>query len=183
VATQIERGRRRERREFARRTVRGGVEDVRMLQRRIERGRPDRAPARSRAVGAHPSPISARVATSEWDLARAQAGQATYRRLRAAIREAASSGVETVLTGSTELSSSAALAYAKQYMPLEGITTVDAHLEDSALVIRPHPSDGGNENGTGSFGIIINHSIQPGEPSNLPNSNSVPLKGGTINAN
>lgn len=140
-ATQIERERRRERREFARRTVRGGAEDVRTLQRRIERGRPDRVPTRRWAVGRHPAPVSARVATSEWDLARARAEQATYRRLRGAIREAAASGATTVLTGSTELSSHAALAYAQQYMPLEGITAVDAILAGSAVVIRPHTTD------------------------------------------
>jgi hypothetical protein len=118
------------------------------IERRIKRGRPDRAPAQSWAVSRRPSPINVRVATSEWDLARAQAAQVTYRRLRTAIRQAASSGMETVLTGSTELTSGAALAYAQQYMPPEGITTVDATLDGPVLVIRPRIADSEHEERT-----------------------------------
>jgi hypothetical protein len=41
----------------------------------------------------------------------------------------------------------------------------------------------GGKNSNAAFGIIINHSIQSGEPSNLPNAAPVSLKGGSINAN
>jgi hypothetical protein len=41
----------------------------------------------------------------------------------------------------------------------------------------------GTSKTTGALGIIINHSIQPGEPSNLPNSSPVAIKGGDINVN
>lgn len=126
------------RKELERRIVRGGVQDLGLLNRRIARGRPSRASTRLWTVGRHAPPANAKVATSEWDLARAQAGQATYRRIRAAIREAASSGQETVLNGSTELSSRSALAYSRQYMAQERITTVDTTLTGPALVIRPH---------------------------------------------
>ena len=135
--TETDRERLRRREEMERRIVRGGVDDVRGLQRRIEIGRPDRSSTRARAVGSHAPPASARVATSEWDLAQAQALQATHRRIRAAIRAAAASGEETVLTGSTELCADAALAYANECVPFEGVGTVDVTLDGPVLLIRP----------------------------------------------
>lgn len=135
--TETDRERLRRREEMERRIVRGGADDVRGLQRRIERGRPNRSRARAWAVGKHAPPPSGRVATSEWELARTQAVQATYRRIRAAIRAAAAFGEESVLSGSTELSADAALAYAKECLPFEGGGTVDVTLDGPVLLIRP----------------------------------------------
>jgi hypothetical protein len=123
--------------EMKRRIVRGGVDDVRRLQRRIERGRPERSPARERAADRHAPPPDARVAMSEWELARARTGQATYRRIRAAIRAAAVSGEETLLTGSTELPAHAALAYAEQCLAFEGKGAVEVAVAGAVLRIHP----------------------------------------------
>ena len=38
----------------------------------------------------------------------------------------------------------------------------------------------GGKSSYGTFGIIINHAVVPPEPSSLPNTSSVPLKGGNI---